>query len=142
MQPLRTKLLELLEQINASQFSVDRLESLLTSIRLLNKVAYDQVRGAIDSDLRHFTVYETGYQTQLLVTVVPLQVHVAAVNAEQVYAAAMARPFQGMLLKDILTDLEQGRAKKIKQTIAQGFVENRDHRPDRAVGDGHEGSEL
>lgn len=56
---------------------------------------------------------------------VSVEVSFAVVTTEGVYAAAMARPFQGSLLKDVLADLSAGKARKIKQAVAQGFVEGR-----------------
>lgn len=121
---LRTAILNVIEQLDGS-FTVDRLESLLGSVRALNAEAYSVLSNELNADLRNFTSYESSYQSQMLVHALPVEVHVATVNAEQVYAAAMARPFQGLLLRDVLKDLELNRAKKIKQAIAQGFVESK-----------------
>jgi hypothetical protein len=52
-------------------------------------------------------------------------VGIAPVVPEQVYAAAMARPFQGVLLRDVLSNLEASRAKRIRETIANGYVANK-----------------
>lgn len=122
---LRAAILDAIEKLSEGTFSVERLESLLGSVRALNAVAYDQVRNELMADLKNFTDYEVSYQSQMLHHTLPVTVHTASVNAEQVYAAAMARPFQGLLLRDVLKDLEANRAKKIKQAIAQGFVESK-----------------
>lgn len=114
-----------LAEITASNFKADRLEALLGSARALNAQAYAQVGVELRQELRDFVAYETSYQQQALESVLPVQVHVAAVSAEQVYAAALARPFQGVLLNGALADLEAGKAKKIRQAVAQGFVEGR-----------------
>ena len=55
----------------------------------------------------------------------PVAVHVAAVSAEQIYAAALARPFQGVLLKNVWSDLDASKIKRVRQAIAQGFVEGK-----------------
>lgn len=122
---LRAALLQALESETATTFKAERLEALLGSVRSLNSQAYAQVHQGLTTDLRDFTVYETSYYNQLLLHHLPVEVHVASVSAEQVYAAAMARPFQGHLLRNVLSDIEANRAKKIRVTIAQGFVESK-----------------
>ena len=79
----------------------------------------------LSAELREFVAYEVSYQHQMLVSHVPVAVHVAAVSAESVYAAAMARPFQGVLLKGVWADLDVGKMKKVRQGIAQGYVEGK-----------------
>lgn len=122
---LFSELTTALQSTSASAFSIERLESLLSSVRSANAAAYQQTGQAMLTGLHDFADYEVSYQGQLLRAAMPLAVHVAAVSVEQVYAAAVARPFQGVLLRDVLQDMEVARAKKIKQTVAQGFVEGR-----------------
>lgn len=124
-QRLFEALLIALDQDVPSEFKVSRLDSLLGSVRAINSQAYSQLEQALISELRDFVNYEVGYQQQILLDFTPVQVHVASVAPEQVFAAAMARPFQGVLLREVLRDVGEHRAKKIKQTIAQGFVENK-----------------
>lgn len=114
-----------LAQVEPSTFQVDRLESLLGSVRTTNLAAYNQVERDLNAELRDFAGYEVGYQTKALRDVLPLPVPVAVVSVDQVYAAAMARPFQGGLLKQWIGEQEAGKAKKIRQTVAQGFVEGK-----------------
>ena len=122
---LFAELASALERMDPASFTVERLESLLGSVRAMNSTAYEQVGRELTDELRSFAVYEVSYQAQALASVLPVSVHVATVTAETVFAAAMARPFQGVLLKGILGDMEASRAKKIRQTIAQGFTESR-----------------
>lgn len=114
-----------LQNASASAFSIERLESLLSSVRSANAAAYQQTGQAMLDELFAFADYEAGYQSQVLRAAMPLVVQVAAVSVDQVYAAAIARPFQGVLLRDVLKDMESARIKKIKQAVAQGFVEGR-----------------
>lgn len=124
-QRLYDELSAALARLDAESFTVERLESLLGSVRALNAQAYAQVGEELRKELVEFVVYEAAYQHQALTSLLPVQVHVASISAEQVYTAAFARPFQGVLLKGVLDDMEAGRAKKVRQTIAQGFVENK-----------------
>ncbi|QHJ00105.1 hypothetical protein GT347_20250 [Xylophilus rhododendri] len=114
-----------LAQVEPSTFAVDRLESLLGSVRATNVQAYNQVERDLTAELRDFAGYEVDFQSTTLRDVMPQPVPVAVVSVDQVYAAAMARPFQGGLLKQWIADQKAGKAKKIRQVVAQGFVEGR-----------------
>lgn len=115
-----------LETMDPGSFSVERLESLLLSVRMLNARAYASVGIEIATEMRALTDYEAGYQLELFRAVIPPQVvasvGVAAVNTEQVYAAAMARPFQGRLLREWASGIEANRMARIRDTVRQGYV--------------------
>ena len=121
---LFAELVAALESVDPSSFKLTRLESLLSDVRTMNAQAYDALGMTLGDDLHSFVVYEASYQAQLLTGLIP-SVHVASISAEQVFAAATAQPFQGVLLKGVWSDLAATRMKKIVRTIAQGFVENR-----------------
>lgn len=114
-----------MEGIDASRFTMHRLESLLTSIWSLNSEAYVQIGRDLTAELSQFVPYEVSYQEQMLRAYLPVGVHVVTVSAEQAYAAALSRPFQGVLLKGVWSDLDAGKRKRVRQAIAQGFVEGR-----------------
>ena len=122
---LFAELTDALARIDPASFTVERLESMLYSVRSVNREAYLLASKDLTDELRSFVEYETAYQRSALVSLLPVQVSVAAVSAEVVYTAALARPFQGVLLRAVLDDLEAGKAKKIRQTIAQGFTESK-----------------
>lgn len=116
-----------LDRLPAESFTVGRLESLLISVRALNASAYEAVSRELTKELREFVAYEAGYQLELFKAALPPQVvaavGVAAVNAEQVYGAVMARPFQGKLLSEFLTGLEADRAVRIRDAVRIGYTE-------------------
>lgn len=112
-------------RLDPESFTVERLESMLGSVRAMNAQAYSQIEQSLRQELRDFVEYESAYQTKALVSVVPVQVHVASVTADTIYTAALSRPFQGVLLKGVLSDMEAGRARKIRQAIALGFTEGK-----------------
>jgi len=114
-----------LERLDPASFTVERLESMLASVRSINAQAYALVGRELRRELQEFVTYEAAYQAQMLTSILPAQVHVASVSAEAIYTAAMARPFQGTLLKGALDHLESEKARKIRRTIAQGYVEAR-----------------
>lgn len=119
------ELVQALERLDPTRFTVERLEAMLGSVRALNAQAYAQVHEELREELREFTAYEAAFQKMALESVLPVQVNVAGVSAEQVYAAALARPFQGVILRGALDDLAAGKAKRIRQAIAQGYVEGK-----------------
>lgn len=119
------ELAERLERMSPATFTMERLEAMLASVRMLSAEATRQAQGEFGADLRDFVSYEAEYQTMMLTAHVPVQVSIAAVNAEAAYAAAMSRPFQGVLLRDVWQDLDARKMKIVRQTIAQGFVESK-----------------
>lgn len=114
-----------LERLRPSEFTVQRLESMLGTVRAINAAALGTVNTALTKELEDLVQYETAYQAQSLTNFVPVTVHVASVNAEQVYAAVMAEPFQGTLLQGALQDVGARRSQRIQRAIAQGYVENK-----------------
>lgn len=122
---LYAQLTAALERMDPASFTPERLESLLLSVRNLNRQAYTAMGNTLQAQLQDFTGYETAYQNMMLVSALPVRVHVGAVTAQSVYAAALSRPFQGVFLKGALDDMEAGRAKRIRQVVANGFTEGR-----------------
>jgi len=124
---LAAALTDALQRLPLGEFNVDRLEALLLSVRQINARAYDVIGRDLTEELRKLTEYEAGHQFELFRAVIPPQVvtsvGVASVNVEQVYAAAMARPFQGVLLRESLKGLEEGKARVIRDQVRMGYVQ-------------------
>src|SRR5688500_8251233 len=118
---IMAQLTEALMRLSASEFTVERLEALLTSVRALNAQAYRDVLAELEPELRGLAGVEATTQSAALSKSVPpavrLQFPIAAVAAEQVYAAAMARPFQGRLLRDWAANLGESRMRTVRETI-------------------------
>lgn len=124
---LMARLAEALMRLSPESFTVERLESLLASVREVNHKAYDAVFTELDGEVRGLAGLEARQQTAMLRGAVPAPVAahfpIAAVSAEQVYAAALARPFQGRLLKDWAANVEASRMRTIREAVRQGFVQ-------------------
>ena len=100
---LAARLLVLLEGKRADTYSARRMASLLAGVRDLNQ-QFDLFSSIIPKQiLRH----------------VPLQ----SIAPEQVYAAAVAQPFQGRLLKEWGQKLEADRLDKITNAVRSGFLQ-------------------
>ncbi|WP_033471355.1 phage minor head protein [Bordetella bronchiseptica] len=111
-----------MERLPASAFTVARLDAVLKDVRNLNAEAYRQVRGELEKDLRDLAGYEVGYQSQLFESL-GIEFTTRGVTAGQVYAGAMAQPFQGRLLREWMAGLESGRASRIRDAVRMGYVE-------------------
>jgi len=126
---LMAALSEALMQVEPSQFTVERLEALLLSVRAVNGRAYAAVEAELAPELRALAGVEAAHQAGALRRTVPAAVQLAfplaGISAEQAYAAAMARPFQGRLLRDWARNLEADRLAKIRNAVRAGYVEGR-----------------
>lgn len=114
-----------LVDLDADSFKVQRLDKLLASVRELNAQAYAALYGGVTDELRAYVEYEGQFQYDMYRSVVPVNFSIAAVVPEQVYAAAMAQPMQGRLLKDWAEDLSGSRLRRIKDTIAVGYTQGK-----------------
>ncbi|MDH4581384.1 hypothetical protein E8F20_05775 [Pseudomonas sp. BN415] len=124
---LFAQLMAAIERMPPGAFTVQRLDQLLQSVQALNAQAYATLRRELEAEMQAYVEYEAHYQYQLLTTVIPQPVQavipINTVNAQQVYAAAMARPFQGKLLSEFTRDMEAARMTRVRDAIRIGFVE-------------------
>lgn len=118
-----------LERMPAESFTVERMEALLASVRQINAEAYSQVAQELSQDLQELAGYETQWQFDLFERLLPepvkIRFPVARITAQQAYAAAMARPFQGRLLRDWVQTVESDRMTKIRNLIRAGYIEGK-----------------
>lgn len=112
-----------LERFPQNAFTVERLEALLTSVRQTNAKAYEVVRNALEVELNQLAAYEVQYQAQLFQNVLPVTLQTAVIVPEMVASAALARPFQGRLLKEWAAGIEASKMVKIRDAIRIGYVE-------------------
>lgn len=107
--------------------SAARLDDLLASVRAMLDRAYAAIGQDLPRDMFHLTTAEVGYQASLFEAAIPRQIvaaiGVARVEASQVYAAAMSRPFQGVLLREALRELPAAAAKVVRDQIRIGYTE-------------------
>lgn len=123
---LAAQIIMALERLPRESFTVERLEAVLGGVRALNASLYRAIRSELLDELRTFAAYESGFQARLLTDAVRrtgLGVSFASANVDQVYAAALARPFQGVLLREALDGIEAGMSARIRDAIRIGFVE-------------------
>ncbi|MGK0556153.1 ADP-ribosyltransferase [Bordetella bronchiseptica] len=119
---LADQLLKAMDRLPASAFTVSRLDDLLKDVRKLNAEAYQQVSGELNTELRDLADAELQYQGELFDSL-GIEYTTRGVTANQVYAGAMARPFQGQLLREWMAGLEEGRARRVRDAVRMGYVE-------------------
>lgn len=122
---LMAQLTAALDGLDADSFKVQRLDSLLASVRQVNADAYAAMRGELDTELRAYVEYEGQFQYDMYRSVVPVSFSIGTVVPEQVYAAAMAKPMQGRLLRQWASGLEDGRLQSIKDAISNGYTQGK-----------------
>ncbi|MGM7745381.1 hypothetical protein [Yersinia enterocolitica] len=123
---LSARLIVALDEVNPNSVTVKRLESLLASVREVNKQAVDAMYVSLSDELLDFAKHEAGYQLSLFDSLLPGPVlnhfPLASITQEQVYAAAMAQPFQGRLLRDWADNIEADRMTRIINTVKNGYL--------------------
>lgn len=112
-----------LERLQASAFTVERLDELLASTRELNARAYESLRSGLDVEMRALAGYEATYQAELFAATLPTQVSFARINVEQAYSAALSRPFSGRLMREWAASIEADKMTRIRDALRIGYVE-------------------
>lgn len=124
---LRAQLIAVIESAGTDTFTAQRLNTVLASVLALNKSIYAEVGKVLVEVVSDLAKYEIGYQKELFQAVIPKEVRVVVslntINLDQARQIAMSRPFQGKLLKEWMSDLEAGRAERIRDGIRIGMVE-------------------
>lgn len=125
---LFAQLVVALDRVPQNSVTVERLDSILVSVREINARAYESLRNELNAQMFDLVEYEADYQLKLFESVIPApivaNVSFASVAIEQAHAAAMARPMQGRLLKEWAASIESDRMARIRDAIRIGFTEN------------------
>lgn len=126
---LAAALMEALERVDATTFTIERLEVMLGAVRSLNQEAYDAIGRALPEEMAVLATYEAGYQFDLFAKTIPAGVQavvpVQAISTEQAYAAAMSRPFQGRLLRSWAAAVEPTRMAQIRNAVRDGYLQGK-----------------
>lgn len=123
---LSARLLDALDRLPPESFTVNRLQSLLGSVRELNHQAVATMQAGLESELVALAKNEASYQMSLFDSLLPSQVlshyPLQGITADMVYAAAMAQPFQGRLLSEWAENLEWDRLARIVNAVRRGYL--------------------
>ena len=101
------------------------LEQLLANIKRRIDDGYKPVAELIDREVQGLAGYEAQWQLDMFRATVPVDLSWTSPADAQIYAAAVARPFNGMLLQEWFQGLPDGQFSRIRQAIRQGYVEGR-----------------
>lgn len=122
---LERELRAAMERLSPESFTIQRLQSQLGTVRQTIAAAYERLDGQLSLELQDFAEYETTWQANTFREALPAVINVATVSAPAVYAAAMARPFQGALLSGWLSEQSATAARRVERAVAQGFAESK-----------------
>jgi len=105
-----------------------QLERLLDEVRALQADGWSVLRARLVDDLDGLAAAERDFAARMVrfgqaAAGVSVATNVPTVG--QVVAAVNARPFQGRFLRDWLAEAEAGSAKRVRETLRQGFIEGR-----------------
>lgn len=116
-----------LTRVSADSFRIQRLTSMLSSVRELNAQTYAAINQALNNEIDAFSAHEAAANYELMLRVIPkqLEFRIAGVAATQIQAAVLARPFQGHLLSEWGSKIEADRMLVVRNAIRGGIVEGR-----------------
>ncbi len=117
-------LLVAIEQAGPSA-SVARIKAALAGVLAANSLTYQQIAAALQLELAAFLEYEVEHQKSMLEAVVPDGVPISGPSIFVQLSDALAKSIQGMLLADLLVQLQTTRASKIQAAVIQGVVESK-----------------
>lgn len=100
-----------------------RLQSLLDAIRGINHDAHVAVGKVLRPELRNVAKYEADFQHMMLSKTLPVALDIVSPSVEMLNAVATAQPFQGKLLKEWLSELEAGKARRVRDAVRLGMVQ-------------------
>ncbi|HHR6036639.1 TPA: hypothetical protein ACS70C_000994 [Providencia alcalifaciens] len=113
-------------KINPDSFTARRLESLLSSVRSINKKAVESAQLLLLDELKSYAVYELGYYPSLFEALLPDAVlrkyPLIGITEQMLYASVIAKPFQGKLLSEWFDGLEKDRMTRINNVVRAGYL--------------------
>jgi SPP1 gp7 family putative phage head morphogenesis protein len=103
-------------------FTEARLQMLLQQLRQLNSEATTALNSKLREELQGLAEYETGFQKRMIEDEIPIEWAIAQPAPDQVFAAAMSRPFEGTMLSDAIEQYSRARQRLIENAVRQGFT--------------------
>ncbi|NXZ87054.1 hypothetical protein HZI30_08925 [Serratia fonticola] len=124
---LSSRLIMALDDLPPDSFTIRRLEALLGGVKDINQQIYRTLYASLADELNDFSSHEAGFQLSLFDSLLPDVVKqrwpLMGITPQQVYAATMARPFQGRLLSEWAEKLESDRMQKITNAVSMGYLQ-------------------
>lgn len=104
-------------------FTSVRLQKLLDAVRDINHAAHVSAGKTLTSDLLNIAGYEARFQQRLLGSSLPVAWDFVSPSAEMLKAAVTARPFQGRLLKEWVSELDEAKARRLRDAVRLGVIQ-------------------
>lgn len=109
----------------SGSWSQKRLAKLLEQVRSTQREAYEELTRQLRNDLKALVAYEAEYQQKVLQSFIPIEFDIITPAPTQLFAAVEARPFQGRLLKEWGSELEESAFRRVRDEIRSGYLEGR-----------------
>ena len=123
---LHARLLVELEKVNPDDITVKLLRGKLKGVRDVNRQAFLGTFETLTDELLAFAKHETEFQYSLFDSLLPdpilKHLSLERVSEEQVYSAAISKPFQGNLLSGWAASAEEDRLTRIINAVKSGFL--------------------
>ena len=100
-----------------------RFRILMQDISAVREAAWKQVSEQMNQTTLDLVDTEVAAELAILEDSIPIAVQLAGVDVATVRAAAVARPFQGRLLKDWFSSLEKVEQERLEQAIRLGLTQ-------------------
>lgn len=104
-------------------FTSVRLQKLLDAVRDINHSAHVAAGKALTAELLGIAGYEAGFQQRLIGSALPMAWDFVSPSAEMLKAAVTARPFQGRLLKEWVSELGDAKARRLRDAVRLGVIQ-------------------
>ncbi len=106
-----------------ASFTSSRLEKLLEAIRIINRDAHNEVGRELRTELVAVASYEAAFQQRLITNALPVALDIVTPPVELLKAAVTAKPFQGRLLKEWVSELDAGKFRRLRDAVRLGVVQ-------------------
>jgi SPP1 gp7 family putative phage head morphogenesis protein len=103
-----------------------RLEKMLEAVRVAHRAAYGAAHKTLKRDLEELSEYESETQARNILRAAKGMIDADRLKLpkpEDLYAAVNARPFQGKLLKEWLSEADAASVRRVREIVRQGYVE-------------------
>ena len=105
------------------KLSPKQLGGLLNNLKRKIKNGYKPLIDKLSEEVKELGSYEKQFQMNMYERLIPINLSLISPSNEQIYAAAVARPFQGLLLREWYNGMPDGTFRRVKTAIRQGYVE-------------------
>ena len=104
-------------------FTSVRLQKLLDNIREINRDAHVAIERELRGDLMDIAQYEAVFQQRLISSALPVALDIVTPPLKALRAVVTAQPFQARLLKEWVSELSDGKARRLRDSIRLGVIQ-------------------